>query len=427
MARRLLIVEESLRDLKAHWFEYIKTIAQSATMQGYQVEVACHHQADKEILRQLDSLPVFRHARYLDNHVQRLPGERYYGFILHSLRVLSVLWPLLNKQSDRTASEEGGYDHIFVPTVLVHHLLAWWIIMKCHPHRPQHLTLFFVANPGTWDGVQQTSRLSNSPLVRIQGALLRLFRPMMQQGRVTLGVETKGAKNEFEALTQLPFQRFPHPVPSLAFASRAQASFESASPLLFACYGFARYEKGADLLKAAIERVDVQSHRPVEFCIQWVDSFSLPDGRLCNADALDNYRFVRLIKQPLLSDDYQRVLSQTHCMVLPYRNSSYYARLSRIAVECVCLGIPMIYTKGGWLEDVVDEFGAGVGIRDESVDELIAAIATVTENYESLRKDALKKRTKAQQYFSGETFCRLIFEVNSQEAHVASSIPLVTS
>ncbi len=30
MAKRLLVVEEALRDLKAHWFEYIKTIKYAA-------------------------------------------------------------------------------------------------------------------------------------------------------------------------------------------------------------------------------------------------------------------------------------------------------------------------------------------------------------------------------------------------------------
>ena len=405
MTHALLIVEESLRDLKAHWFEYIKTITHAAQTQGYRVDVACHRDAAPEIKSHFNSFPIFRHARYLDNQTQKLPGERYYGFMLHSLRSLAVLWPLL-KQRDR-------YAHIFVPTVLIHHLLAWWIIMKAHPHRPEHLTLFFVANPGIWDAEQQQSVLPTSPLTRIQRFLLRLFQPMVQRGVVTLGVETKGAKHEFETLTHVPFCLLPHPVSTVALSnalSKPHVDQPRGESLLFACYGFARYEKGSDVLKAAIQ-ILLSTHNsfPGQFCIQWVDPFTLPDGTLCDSKDLRQHSSVRLIERPLLSDDYQALLQQTDVMILPYRNSSYHARVSRIAIEAVCLAIPIIYTQGGWLEDVVTEFGAGVGVEDESVESLNAAIATVTSTYAALRQQAIAKQAKAQHYFSGETFCQILF------------------
>lgn len=402
MSRTLLIVEESLRDLKAHWFEYIKTISQAAQDENYQVDVACHREAVLEIQNQFNSFPIFRYARYLDNHLKKLPGERYYGFVLHSLRSLKVLWPLLSRR-DR-------YSHIFVPTVLPHHLLAWWLLLRFHWHRPQHLTLFFVANPGMWDSEKQASYIPKSPMVKIQRSLLRWFKPMVKSGIVTLGVETKGAKQEFEELTGLPFQQFPHPVTTFA-AVMPRANMQAATTsLLFACYGFARYEKGSDLLKAAIEEVVATDDNSPIFCIQWVDSFALPSGDKCDGASLSQYSQVQVIDRPLASDEYQLALTQTSCMILPYRNSSYYARLSRIAIESACMGIPMIYTKGGWLEEIVNEFGAGVGIRDESVEELVGAVAKVQKNYEILHQQAQTKRDQARQYFSGRTFCHLLLQ-----------------
>lgn len=437
MTKTLLIVEEALRDLKAHWFEYIKTIAQAAETQNWSVDVACHQAADPDIQTAFSTFPIFHYARYLDNNTQKLPGERYYGFILHSFRCLTVLWSLLAKQK--------RYDHIFVPTVLVHHLLAWWIIAQFHPHKPHHLTLFFVTNPGSWNQQTKTSFLPKSS--QLLALLLRGFRKLVQQGRVTLGVETKGAKREFESLTGLPFKLLPHPVPqpnaileetitestkphTICLTNKvshqifnlesspqenqsALATLNSTSihPTRFACYGFARYEKGSDLLKAALEHLlKDQPDLNAQFRIQWTDPFGMPDGSLCEPSLfLTNHPQVSIINRPLLTDDYQALLHTTDCMILPYRNSSYYARVSRVAIEAACLGIPMIYTKGGWLEETVMEFGAGIGIEDENVDELFEAIKTMLSEYAIYHKSALMKRERARQYFSGESFCRLLF------------------
>ena len=405
MPKTLLIVEEALRDLKAHWFEYIKTITQAAEAQGYVVEVACHRNAEPKIRQTFESYPVFRHARYLDNHTRKLPGERYYGFILHSLRSLQVLWPLLG-QRDR-------YTHIFVPTVLIHHLLAWWMIMRFHPNRPDHLTLFFVANPGVWDAEQQRSQLPKSPMLTIQRSLLRWFQPMLNKGNVTLAVETKGAKDEFEELTDLPFRLFPHPVPSITQQSSPLLS--DISSLRFACYGFARYEKGSDLFRTAIERIIGPEGKHPQFCVQWVDAFQLPDGHVCSPDDLVKHPAVEVIDRPLDSQDYQIALQKTQCMILPYRNSSYHARVSRVAIEAACLGIPMIYTKGGWLEDIVSEFGAGIGIQDEDVEDLIWAISQIASEYNIWHQRAIDQQKTAQRYFSSNMFCHLLFSTVQQQ------------
>jgi hypothetical protein len=55
MAKKLLIVEEALRDLKAHWFEYIKTIDSCAKNLGWDVDVASNRHADPQILKAFSS------------------------------------------------------------------------------------------------------------------------------------------------------------------------------------------------------------------------------------------------------------------------------------------------------------------------------------------------------------------------------------
>ena len=391
--KRLLIVEEALRDLKAHWFEYIKTIAEESQAKGWTVEVACHQEAALEIQKTFSSFPIFRYARYLDNETNRLPGDRYYGFISHSIRQLKVLWPLLNQQ--------GQYDLAFAPTVMLHHLLAWWVLMTFHPKRPRHLTLFFVTNPGIWNPQSKAATLPKSTI--LLGCLLKLFRRQVNRNKVTFAVETKGAQKEFEALAQLPFTLMPHPVPSSA-DHIARAPVE---PLNFACYGFARYEKGSDLLKSAIQ-ITLGKHPdfPANFSVQWVDTFTLPDSSFCQSDDLKKDPKVTVIDQPVVPAVYQQMLRQTSGMILPYRNSSYYARVSRVAIESAYQGIPMIYTRGGWLEDTVTNYGAGIGIEDQSLEELVQAIETLVTNYGQYQQEALAKADKAKQYFSADNFCK---------------------
>ncbi|MCC0179587.1 glycosyltransferase [Waterburya agarophytonicola K14] len=396
MSKNILIVEESLRDLKAHWFEYIKTISTAAESDDWQVDVACHLNVADEIKNKLNVFPIFSHAYYLDSNQKQLPGWRYYGFLLHSVRCLKVLFPFLKQQS--------CYDEIFVPTVLVHHLIAWWAISTFHPHSPKHITLFFVTNPGVWD--RETKQVIFPKSSRLQGLLLQGFKKLIEQGKVTFAVETKGAKREFEELTGLPFQLLPHPVPEFDFTPTL------CKPIKFACYGFARYEKGSDLLKYAIARLLCQhTDFDAKFSIQWVESFTLPDGSLCQLDKdFCNLPQLEIIDRPLISPDYQSLLQATGCMVLPYRNSSYYARVSRVAIEAVCLGIPVIYTKGGWLEDTLVEFGAGIGIEDENSDELIEAIILMLTNFNDYRQQAIFKQAEAKQYFSGQNFCQMLLK-----------------
>jgi hypothetical protein len=76
----------------------------------------------------------------------------------------------------------------------------------------------------------------------------------------------------------------------------------------------------------------------VSFRVQWLDT---------------------LISQAFNENEYLELLKDTDCMLLSYCNSSYRSRLSRIAIEAASMGVPMVYTKGGWLEEIVTEHCAG--------------------------------------------------------------------
>lgn len=397
MTKRLLIAEEALRDLKAHWYEYIKTINDEFITEGWNVDVACHHNAEDTVTRTFSAFPVFKVSRYLGDFTYKLPLERYYSFLTHSIRVITKMWPLLNRHKK--------YNQIFVPTVLQHHLIAWWIIMNFHPVKPDHLTLFFVTNPGVWVEKKKKPVLTGS--AKIIGKLIGLFGKLEKKGQVTLAVETKGAMKEFTTISGLTFKLFPHPVPIEEKEINRKELSEKDPAVHFACLGFARYEKGSDQLKVALEKLIQSRVEGWKFTIQWTDPFMLPDGQECApGELLEHSQQVEIVDKPLDSDEYRSLLENVDCMVLPYRNSSYYARLSRILVEAVCLGIPIIYTKSGWMEETVLEYGSGKGIEDGDYLALADAITELSDNYSFYKVQAKKNAKKAINYFSANNFVK---------------------
>ncbi|HMJ67966.1 MAG TPA: glycosyltransferase [Cyclobacteriaceae bacterium] len=390
----ILIVEEALRDRKAHWFSYIRTIARAGVAINVTVDVAGNVNADAEILNSFRTFPIFSHSVYLDQHRRKLPGERFYSLILHSFRILKVLWPLLKKRE--------RYNEALVPTMLVQHLLAWWFIVTFHPKRPKRVTLFFVATPGVWNESLGRSVMPKSS--QLMKFLLRLFR---NKNNVRFGVETKSALKEYESLTGLKFTLFPHPVD---FDS-SPIPISDKSILNFCCYGFARHEKGSDLLAEAIARITSSGSIPqVHFRIQWLDPFRMPDGTECGPGKLKNNDRVTVITRALDENEYLELLKDTDCMLLPYRNSSYHSRLSRVAIEAAFMGIPMVYTKGGWLDEIATEHGAGVGMKGESIEDLVESIKKSALNINDLKSKAAARSQLARDYYSGERFINILIQ-----------------
>ena len=117
------------------------------------------------------------------------------------------------------------------------------------------------------------------------------------------------------------------------------------------------------------------------------------------------------LTQDLTSEEYDNYLTQSNCIILPYRRQAYYTRLSGIAIEAAMLGIPLIYTRDTWLEDAVTQYGAGIGIQNEDPMALANSIALMTENIEHYRTIAQKRAALAQTYHSPEHFLRCLWSV----------------
>jgi glycosyltransferase involved in cell wall biosynthesis len=182
-----------------------------------------------------------------------------------------------------------------------------------------------------------------------------------------------------------------------------------AKPIVFGCYGAARWEKGSDLLQAAIRKVlETNPDIPAKFCFQWLGDFTNEVGEVVRLDPwLKNHPQVEVIGRYFQGDEYERRLAGTDVVVLPYR-SPYRLRVSRVVIEAMLQGMPVIATRGTTLFQQAEEHGTVLECDEGSVESLERAIVEMVERFEAMREAALRKSAKAAEKFSVRYFRELL-------------------
>ena len=384
---RWLIVEDALRDCKGHWFEYLGTFARELKGLGDEVTILGDRAAEPFLREQLSVLPVLPDSIWHRMGDGAWPLRRY-------LRVPGHAWNTFRAIKQFLGRNEK-FDLIFVPTVLVHHLLGWrWLIKWVLPKTGSRVLLFFPNTPITLGETSGEPAWQTAPTAKLFNRLIRSLRPEVEQGRVVLGAETHPMCDALTKLTGLKFTYLPHPVAPLAEPSKSERGQQS-EKLVFGSYGSARHEKGPDVLVPAVE----------EFCRRFPDSkvqFALQcvDGDKSLWNRLEGNPKVRLIPDYFPSGGYAKQLHATDALLLPYRRSSYALRVSRVVIEAMVQGLPVVTTAGTTSEDQTKEFGAATFCRDGDVDSLVHAISEAESRFSELLAAAIARKAAAQKHFS---------------------------
>lgn len=394
---RWLIVEDALQDRKGHWFEYVRIFREGLLNLGDTVTVLVSRKAEPFICSQLDARAVLPESIWHRSGTGNAM-ERWMSIPLHAWEIWKSLKQELRKNND--------YDIIFVPTVSVHHLLGWGIILKCLSQSERSRILLYFLSIPLQVNESGKSYWNNSLTARMMAWLLQILRPDVESGKLILGVETKALQEALSKVTSLTVQLLPQPVEALM---RSNESLPNGK-LLFACYGAARHEKGSDLLQAAI--ILYRKKHPysrIHFAIQWVEDFNDAQGEMVfKSPILLEDESVEFITTYFADGEYPRRLEQTGAILLPYRSSSYRLRGSRVVIEAMVNGIPVVVTRNTTLAEQARTFGASVLCDDNSVEGIVEAIEYMEQNYESLKIQAREKQFKAQEYFSVGNFRRML-------------------
>lgn len=394
---RWLIAEDALLNQKGHWFEAVTTFYQGFRQLGDEVTVLADAAVEPGIRDSLAAVPI------LPPSIWHRAGDGS-GRITRYSRVLIHPWQTWLTMR-RYLEANRRFDAIFVPTLGFHHLPAWvWLIKNTLRNQSTRVLLFFLILPIRWDPGPGRPVPDGSPTSRLFFRLLRSLGPEIQSGKVVLGAEVEPVRAALESLAGVRATLFPqivNPIQKSQFSlARAQGQIE------MACYGPARAEKGSDVLQEAIaiylRRFPAGRAR---FTIHWPEDFPGSNGRAVtkSADLLADSR-VEYLTGFLTHAEYEERLRQTQVMLLPYRLSAYRLRGSRVVIEAVVNGIPVIATRGSALAAMPESFGAGVACDDGDPESLALAIREMEMRFEELKKVAEEKAAAAAAAFSVESF-----------------------
>ena len=385
--RRVLIAEEAIRDHSGHWAAYNCTIAAAFEALGWEATVA----GSRELAPGLAAAgvrPVFSESRWDTKYDTLPPTRRRLWTLRHNLRLAADM--------DRFLRAAPPFDLVFAGNVTLAHVTGWWRVICRHPDKVRRLALMFVQDAGSYP--PGGSEPVFPPQARLLRLSIRLLRPLVREGRVILSAETEAARHQYERLTGLPFHLLPHPV-----ALPELPSLREDPPLLVAP-GFARYEKGSDLLQSAwMQFRREHPDTPARLLLQWGGDFTLPSGEVetfrlaglpdvsCLRDALD---------EPALA----ALLQRASGVVMPYRRSSYYSRLSRVVIEAMQAGLPVLHSADTWLESAVRAHGAGLSIPAEDPRALANSLHLFINKLPVLRLDAAARAKLARDAYSPGAF-----------------------
>jgi glycosyltransferase involved in cell wall biosynthesis len=392
--RRLLIVEEALKNHTGHWYEYDKAVYDIDTAAGVDVTIAAHRSIELSICRELNAVPLFAYTNWDNIYNHPEPWRRYLGVFLHNVRVYRTM--------NRFLRGSRPFDCVFVPTVVIFHLLAWRALLARHRgQRFQRLVLFIRNNAGSYPKDSRIPVFKRS--TNILKWVLQSFSSHVKSGHVVFATDSARLAAEYRQLCGLDCEVFPHPVTQ--FLVRTEKN-EKAS-ITFSCLGPARLEKGIDVLQAAIRKVlDRAPKLDIRFVIQWnVPIIAGANGTVLEPDPqLVADPRVTIIGKDLDSAAYSRLIIETDCMVLPYRRVSYFARISGVAVEAMTAGVPILYTRDTWVEDAVSQMGAGLSVEDGDADDLASKIIAMAGDLDAFKRRALVQTKIARQYYSPDHF-----------------------
>ncbi|WP_343061195.1 glycosyltransferase [Novosphingobium flavum] len=393
--KRLLVVEEALKDPVGHWYEYIKGVVELNRREGAEVITVAHARIDPAIAREIAAIPAFPRSNWDGVYAHPKAWRRYLGVLRHN-------W-LVYRTMRRIVDQHGPFDCLFAPTVIVHHAWGWRLLFARRQAGIGRMVLLFRNNAGTYEPG------STMPVFKRSAAMLRSalksFAGAIGAGRVALATDSSKLAREYGLLCGLVPEVYPSPRIA-PFPNQPRPPKAPGEPLVFSCLGPARFEKGIDLLQEAIKLCLARGlPRPVRFVIQWNQPIVDAQGQPYLPDpALLADPHVEFVTEPMDSAAYDAAIAATDCMLLPYRRDAYFARISGVAVEAATAGIPVLYTTDTWTADLIEEVGAGIGTADGDIAALAEGIMAMIERYDAVQESAMERRSAAQAAHSGEAF-----------------------
>ena len=392
--KKLLICEEALINEKGHFQSWIKAIRQMHLDAGAEVYVAGNRNVALDVKINLDVLPIYS----TNSWDQTLSGQwpawrRHLSVFLHNWRIF--------RETRRVLLNVGPVDVLLFTAVRLHHVIA--LRLLCLVGLGRHfnkLVFFLLTSQAEYDSSFTSYRFPAKS--RLLAIVLGAFRRLSRRGLVVLAGDSHITCAEYEQLARVPMTLFPSPGSALCYE---MPSSYSESPV-FAILGVSTWDKGIDVFQDAIVQFLARNPgSPASFVLQWgVPCVGPAHSIIPISDRLRSHPNVILLERRLSNAEYNSYFSKADFIVLPYRKSTYFNRISGVAVEAAISGKPMIVTENTWLSWAIQEFGSGFCVPEADVDAWSQAIEQCCADRVALQAHAQRRMADAQNYNSSERY-----------------------
>jgi hypothetical protein len=407
------IIEDALCNRKGHWFEYLRTFQNGLAAEGDQVRFFASRECEPEVVDVFGAEPVLPKsiwARMSDGASKLRRLLRIPAHAITTYRAVSKLLASCSALQAPSSTFHAGRatpDFIFVPTVLVHHLAGWLPLIRWKLRNVPTRVLLFFPNTPIKASANGGAHLAGEPTAKLFRWYIRKLAPEVASGKVVLGAETRAMAKALSDVTGVPFVYLPHPVDIAALPTSVSGGAISGATgsILCGAYGAARADKQSGLLQKAIRQLlEEWPQVPARFALQWVEDFRDEHGDWVSFDPwLRKHPKVQVIDELLAGEEYLAQLSKTDVLLLPY-GSDYRLRVSRVAIEALVQGKPIVVASGTTLEDQQREFGAGVAFDNKSVNSLVQTLQEAVADFAQLDQRARHQAAAAREHFSVATF-----------------------
>ena len=377
MSRRLLLVNQQLRNDVGHHVDFNRCIANAAAATINPVVVA-HREFDASILRPHRVEGIFR-----SDWRSQPPG-----WIARNGRLLGILENIsaVRFRSDlrRFGALVSPDDLVFAQMVAPRHLEAW-LSWMAGQETPPYLFLHFGYQP-----------------YRFRGAETRLALRCLQrdrQAKTYFVTDSEKMVGPLEEVLGSKVWHLPH-VLQWSAASDEQGKQEG-SPIFFAA-GNARYEKGfPELVEAANEIKDLLASKQCRLRVQCHEPDPLSR---CALESRPHLEGIEWIDRTLSRFEYESAMNSCHAVLLPYHLDHYGLRTSGVFCEARAAGKPVVATKGSWAGDRISREGGGWLCEERNAVSLANAVRKAVETHAAVAKQALLLQSAARQEFSPARF-----------------------
>ncbi|MGF1484558.1 MAG: glycosyltransferase [Opitutales bacterium] len=393
--RKLILVEECLIGPSGHFFQWNKSVKRLNEARGYAVKVYAHGELKDDLAEELGAVKHFKHSWWFRQGPAKTPLHGLYRFFHYTWHN----W----RENAAIVRREGQADCIMISTVRIHQLIAWYFICRKHLGKDfQRLFFFVITGQGTYEKGDPNPKFGKSAgLFRF---FLKKYAKWVKEGKVCFANDSDQTSREYEILAGVPFHEIPSP--AVPVNVRQSAAPQNGDPVRFITLGPVRHEKGSDVFHDAILKyLERYPDDSVRFAFHWpnqmrdgADQPMEPDPKF-HEDAR-----VELITDFLSSEAYEELFLNAHCVVLPYRWTSYFARQSNQVAEAGTAGLPMIVTDDTWLSRAVDRWAHGLKVPDGDTEALVTALKQMHDNIAAHLEAATQRRPNAQAFNSPERF-----------------------